>query len=249
MIRLGKKQVVKSMLKSKKEAILIICTSCILLAVAMFSAMNWEVIIHLFQQMLAGITIVKDYVRSLGIVGILAISFIIIVCFFFPVISSLPIQLASAISYGLPFGIVHVVISTFIASQLSFLITRVFHIFQTSKQREKQLRMEKKIKNRRRSMTSFLLLAYVIPFVPLILIHNVLATSGMKWRRYALITLVGPIPSIAITLWLGEKVTTTTSPVVSYVMLFLIITCVALSLIYKEKIIDVIFNPRKDGDA
>ena len=67
----------------------------------------------------------------------------------------------------------------------------------------------------------------------------------MKWWKYSLITLLGPLPDIIITLWLGVKVTSS-SPVVSYIILMIIITCVVLSMIYKEKLVNLIFAPKKE---
>jgi len=236
-------------MKSKKEMLLILCTVCVLLAVTVFAVINWETIVHLFYEMVIGVSIVKEYVLSLGIVGVLAISLIIIVCFFFPVISSVPVQLASAISYGLPFGIIHVIVSVFLASQLIFLFTRTLRVFQGPKQRKKQQLMEEKIRNSKRSIVHFLLLAYLAPFVPFLLIHTVAANSGIKWRTYALVTLLGPIPDIVVTLWLGERITSTSSPAVSFGILMFIILCVVLFITYREKLVDLIFEPRKEGDS
>lgn len=234
-------------MKHKKENLLMLLTLGVLLTGVVFSVINWETIIHLFHEMISGVAILEDYVQSLGLVGFFAISLIIIVCFFFPVISSVPVQLASAISYGLPVGILHVLLSIFVASQLAFLFTRTIRIFQSPRQREKQRQMEEKIQNSDRSIFYFLFLAYLAPFVPFFLIHMVAANSGMRWRTYALLTLLGPVPDVIVTLWLGEKITSTSSPVVSYVILMVIIACVVLSLIYKEKMVDLIFKPRKGG--
>ncbi len=232
-------------MKHKKERLLLALSACILLAIAVFSILNWSTVVYLFRQMLEGVSIVEEYVLSLGVVGVLSIALIIIVCFFFPVISSIPVQLASSISYGLPLGILHVVISIFLASQLAFLFTRTIRVFQSEKQRQQQLRMEQTIQNSSRSIETFLILAYLAPFVPFLLIHLVAANSGMKWRKYALITLFGPVPDVVVTLWLGEKVTSSSSPIVSFCILMVIIACVVFSLIYKEKMVNWIFKPQK----
>ncbi len=234
------------MIKNKKEKFLIAVAGVILLAVIVFAALNWATIVDLFRQMVTGVAIVKEYVLSLGIVGVLSISLLIIVCFFFPVISSIPLQITSSISYGLPFGIVHVVISVFLASQLIFLFTRVIRVFQSEKKKEKRRLMEEKIKNSNRSILFFMVLAYLAPFIPFLLIHTVAANSGMKWWKYSLVTLLGPIPDVVVTLWLGTKITTTSSPVVSFLTLLFVIVCVVFALIYREKMIDLIFTPKKE---
>ncbi len=235
-------------MKHKKEKILLILTICAFLALIIFSLCQWETIVYLFKQMVAGVSVVKEYVLSLGIVGVLAISLLIIVGFFFPIISSIPLQLTSAVCYGLPFGILHVLASVVIASQLVFLCNRSIRVFQSPRQRKKRLQMEEKIRTSRRKIEVFLLLAYLAPFVPFLIIHTVAADSGMSWKKYSLITLIGPIPDIVITLWLGQKITTGTSPVVSYATLLFVVICVVLSIIYKDKLIDLIFKPKAEGD-
>ncbi len=231
---------------NKKRIILSSLALAVLTSIVIFSLWNWDVIKRLCYEMISGVAIAKEYILDAGIVGVIAISVLIIMFFFFPVISSVPIQIASAISYGLLFGIAHVILSVFIASQLNFLFVKCVHSLRSKKRQEKQRQMEEKIKNSRRSVEFFLMIAYFAPFVPFFLIHTVAASSGMKWWKYSLITFLGPIPDIVLTLWLGVKITSST-PVVSYVILMVIILCVVLSLIFKEKILDLIFVPKKEG--
>lgn len=233
---------------TKKEKLLLLVTAAVLLALGIFAACNWSSFVLLFKEMVTGVEIVRESILDLGIAGILLISLIIIVCFFFPVISSIPVQLASVVAYGLPCAIVHVSLSVFAASQIAFLLVRCSRVFQSPKQRKKQEEMEAKIRNSRRSIMTFIVLAYLAPFVPFMLIHIVAASSGMKWWKYALVTLLGPLPDVVVTLYLGAKIATTSSPVTSLVVLLLVIGCIALSLIFKEKIIDWVFAPKEERE-
>ena len=242
----GKKQAKRYIImKTKTRIILLSFVAAVLLTVLIFSLIYWEVITHLFKEMVGGVEIAKEYIIDTGIVGIIAITLLIVVFFFFPIISSVPVQIASAITYGLLFGVIHVSLSVVISSQLVFLFSRCIRAFSSKKQYEKQLELEEKIRKSKRSIVYFLFLAYLAPFVPFLLIHSVAASSGMKWWKYSLITLLGPLPDIIITLWLGVKVTSS-SPVVSYIILMIIITCVVLSMIYKEKLVNLIFAPKKE---
>ena len=62
------------MRNNKKQKYLILLTVGVLLIITVFSILNWEVIIHLFHEMISGVAIVKEYVLSLGIVGVIAIT-------------------------------------------------------------------------------------------------------------------------------------------------------------------------------
>ena len=235
-------------MRNKKENIILILSLAVILIVGLFSIFNWDTIVYLFTQMLTGVSIVKEYILSLGFIGVLVISLVIIICFFFPVISSIPVQIASAVSYGLFFGVLHVLISIFLASQIAFLFTRSLYALQSEKRRQKNRELEEKIQNSDRHITYFLAIAYIAPFVPFMLIHMIAASSGMKWWKYSLITLIGPIPDIVLTLWVGEKIITTSSPVISFVMLFIVIVCVVVSFTFKDKIVNRIFVSRKEAD-
>jgi uncharacterized membrane protein YdjX (TVP38/TMEM64 family) len=234
---------------NKKEKILMLLTAAILLAIGIFAACNWSDFLHLFKEMVTGVAIVRENILDMGVAGVLIISLLIIIWFFFPVISSIPVQLASVVAYGLPFAIVHVSLSVFVASQIAFLLVRCFRVFHSPKQRKKQEEMEAKIRCSSRGIMTFLFLAYLAPFVPFMLIHIVAANSGMKWWKYALVTLLGPIPDVVTTLYLGSKIATTTSPATSLIVLLLVIGCVALAMIYKEKIIDWVFAPKKESEG
>lgn len=235
-------------MRTKKEKAIIIITAAILVGLIVFSIVNWDMISYLFSQVASGAVVVKEYVLSLGVGGIIAMSIIMIVCFFFPFISSVPIQLTSAVSYGLIPGLVHVALSVFIASQLAFLFVKSTLFLSSKKKREEHRLMEEKIKNSKRSIYFFLFIAYLAPFVPFLVIHMVAADSGMKWWKYALVTLLGPLPDIITTLWAGVKITTSSSPIVSYIILVAIIVIVILSMVFKKKLIDWIFTPKKEQE-
>ena len=224
---------------NKKKAIFLTFIALVVLTFfTIFTIVNWATIKFLFTQMTTGISIVKEYVLSLGLVGVFSISLIIIICFFFPVISSVPIQLASAVSYGLLNGTLHVWLSVFIASQIVFLFTSTIKVLKRKED------LEEKIKNSNRTIYGFILLAYLAPFIPFLLIHSVAASSGMKWWKYTLITSLGTIPDIVITLWAGVKITTS-SPLISYIVLSVIIIVVILSMVFKNKFVNFIFQPKK----
>ena len=81
---------------NRKEKILLLLTAAILLALGIFAACNWADFLHLFKEMVSGVEIVRESILDMGVAGVLIISLIIIVCFFFPVISSI-----RSIAFGL----------------------------------------------------------------------------------------------------------------------------------------------------
>lgn len=236
------------MLRSKKNILILSATFCVLAFLIVFSVYNWQTIEFLFTNLTMGVEVLKDYVLSLGAVGVICMSIVIIVCFFFPFVSSTPIQVVSGVSYGLPLGTLHVLASVFVASQILFLLTRSFRVFSTKKQIQERERIEQRIKNSRISILYFVFLAYLTPFIPFLIIHSVALNSGISWWKYSLIVLLGPIFDIVCTLWAGVKITTSSSPIVSYVILVVIVVIVILSTVYKNKMVDFIFKPKKEKE-
>ena len=131
-------------MSNKKEKAIILVMIAVLTALIVFSIFNWDIIVYLLKQVSSGTVIVKEYVLSLGITGVIAMSIVMIVCFFFPFISSVPIQLTSAVSYGLWLGLLHVALSIFIASQLAYLFAKSSLFLSSKKRREEQRQMEEK---------------------------------------------------------------------------------------------------------
>ena len=70
-------------MNTKKEKAIIFTMFAVLTALIVFSLFNWDTISYLFKEVSSGTVIVKEYVLSLGITGIIAMSIVMIICFFF----------------------------------------------------------------------------------------------------------------------------------------------------------------------
>lgn len=228
---------------TKKDKILIGVTATILLSAVIFVITFWEPTITLIEQMLSGVDLVQEYIKSLGIIGIVVMILIIIGCFFLPIISSMPVQIACGIAYGLFGGGFIVLFALTIASQLLFLFRQNLKVFYSKKHVEKRQELEQRIKDSNRSIIPALIIAYLLPGIPFLVISN-LAATGLKYWKYTLITVLGSIPDVVITLFLGEKLLAS-SPVASIITLFVIITIIIFSMIFNDKLVNWAFRPRK----
>ena len=74
-------------MKNKKERLILSITLFFLIGILAFSIFEWEIISYLFKQVVSGASIVKEYVLSLGVLGVIAITHVIVMLFFFPIIS------------------------------------------------------------------------------------------------------------------------------------------------------------------
>lgn len=229
----------------KKTAVIIL--SVLLLALVILTIVFWKEIYMLLEYLLNGTTVVKEYILSLGYKAVIAMMMLLILLFFFPIISSLPIQMLAIIAYGVWGATALVAVSLAIASQIVYLINRNYtYLTDSPKKRQKREELENKIKNSRLNIYVVLFLAYAVPGIPFILISSVAAVSRIKWWKYTLFTLIGPIPEIVVTLLIGNQVVNST-PLASAIMLGVIIALVILSLLFKDKIVDFVFRPKKEA--
>lgn len=228
----------------KRDVLILSLTIAIFAALIVFCVFKWHLIIDLLNHIVTGKTLVREYVQSLGIAGEAAITVVIIACFFFPVISSLPLQIVCVMAYGVWHATLLISFAIALASQILFLVERSFKVFcYTPKQRKKQEEIEECIKSSKRSIHAVMILLYIVPCIPFLIISSVASRSNMSWKRYTLYTALGPIPEVLVTLILGNRLTSNSSPVASFIVFFFMIALVILSLVFKDQLIYFIFNP------
>lgn len=233
--------------KKLKDIILLSTTGLVLLFILIFCIINWHVVLDIFLSVISSASVMREYMLSIGIVGVIAIMLVMIVLYFFPVVSSIPLQIASLIAYGLLGGTIISCLSVAIGSQLFYLFGKNFETFYSESHRAKHKEVEKRIQNSNRSITLVLILAYFIPCIPYLIISSLARKSRMKWWKYTLFNTIGPIPGIFATLVLGKKVAAS-SALASVILLAAMIILVVLSFIYQEKLINFIFKPKKVGE-
>lgn len=232
------------MLMSKKQKTILIFSIVVILCLISLCIIFYDEVIKMLDTLLNKTDELKDLIEGLGIIGVLVIGICILLLFFFPVVTSVPLQICLGLTYGILNAAFIIWISLTIAHQMLFLFSRSMKIFYSKKRLEEQKRLEDMIKNSKRGINTIMLLAYVVPFIPFLIISMVAISSGMKYRRYFLYTTLGPIPEIFVTLYLGEKLVAT-SPLASMIFVILLLIIVVLCFIFKSKIIDLIFNGNK----
>lgn len=251
MTQIGQKQA-ETYMKNKKEIkktdiVILVVTVAILLAIVLLCAFNWPLVANLFDLIVKGKAVVQDYVLSFGILGEIIISIMLVFCFFFPFVSSLPLQILCVISYGVWHATILISLVLALASQLLYLLEKNFKtFFYTKKQHEKQEEIEARIRNSSRNINWVMVLLYIVPCIPFLIISSIAFRSNMRWWKYTLFTAIGPIPEVIVTLVLGDMLTSNTSPVWSMIVLVFMIALVILSLVFKDKMIYWIFKPKKE---
>ena len=236
-------------IKSKKKVsdyilLGVLCT--LVVAIVTFCIFKWYLIVSLFDYLIKGKNILREYILSFGIWGVIAISLLIVFCFFFPIISSLPLQIIALFTYGIWGGTLLIALSFTFGSQLLYLFQHNFKAFMyTAKQRKKQADIEARIQNSSRNIYGVMFWLYIIPCIPFLIIASVALRSNMKWWKYTLFTSLGPVPEILVTLLLGNQLINAGSPVWSFMILIGMLALVVLSFVFQDKMIYWVFKPKK----
>lgn len=229
----------------KRDLTLLIVTVAILSAIALFAILNWSTLITFIKMLLEKTDLVKDFIRSFGFPGKLVLFLIIVACFFFPVISSLPAQVALGLAYGLFEGSIIVSLAFFTAAQIYYLIRKDMRIL-SKRKKKKDAKIKEMIANSDVNIHFAMVLSYVFPFIPFIIISGLAYDGLKKYWQYFLYTLFGPVGEVVFTLFVGEKLLNS-SPIATFITLIFIIIVVFLSIVFKDKMIEFIFRPKKEG--
>ncbi len=226
-----------------KDKLLLSLSALILVAIAIFLIRYRNIAYSLAEKMLRGVDLVEEYIHSLGLIGITIMILIMIFCFFFPMISSIPVQIACGITYGILGGSAIAMLALILATQLLYLFRQNLKVFSSPKQIQKRKELEKMIAESDRNLYFALLIAYLLPAVPYLVISN-LAASGLNYRKYTLVTVLGMIPDLVCTIFLGEKMLST-SPIASIITLIVMVIVITLSIIFNDKLLTWVFAPKK----
>ena len=113
-----------------------------------------------------------------------------------------PVQVLSGSSFGFPAGLLCCMLGVFIGSTFIFLLQKIFG----DKVRgffikKLHLDLEKIARSRRCVLIVFIL--YFLPAIPYGMICFFAATTGMRYRRYIIVMLLGALPSVCIGVGLG----------------------------------------------
>ncbi len=122
-----------------------------------------------------------------------------VICTFLP---AEPVQVLGGLAFGFPLGLLCCMIGVFIGSTAIYLLHKVFgdklHILFVKKL---HLDMEKISRSQKVVLIIFIL--YFLPAIPYGMICFLAAGTGMRYRRYITVTLLGALPSVCIGVGLG----------------------------------------------
>ncbi|MGH4122577.1 MAG: TVP38/TMEM64 family protein [Clostridium sp.] len=213
-------------MSEKITKILKVVSLLIIVAIIMCTFFNIETLRHCTPENM------KDFINSYGMFSpiIYIILFTFVPLTFFP--DSI-LAIAGGMCFGMMGGFIYTMIGAILGGTLSFFLASILGHKVFNKFIKKDLsNLENSIKTR-----GFLLvfILRLIPLFPFDIISYAAGFSGVKFKDFALATLLGIIPGIFVFVNIGDKATDIGSSSF-YVSLALLVGLIVISYVLKKKI-------------
>ncbi len=223
--------------KAKQKLYIGICLAAILALVLLlaFSGGNWDLLRKLFTQEYTNEEM-QDLLGDFGWRGyvlIIVLSALQVLCTVMP---AEPIQVLSGFTFGIPGGLALCVFGVTIGNVLIYVLQKTFgDKFRGFFIKKLHLDLEAISTSTKCMMIIFIL--YFLPAIPYGMICFFAAGTGMSFRRYFLVTLLGTIPSEALGVILGHM--TISSNWIITLCTFIIIVLLLVIMFWKK---DLLFS-------
>ncbi len=146
---------------------------------------------------------VQEMLSELGIRGYVTIAVLAMLQVILAFLPAEPVQVIAGIAFGFPLGLLLCTIGVFVGNTIIFILYK----FYGEKLREyfvKNIHLDFEKMARSKRITLIVFILYFLPAIPYGMICFFAASFGMKFPRYATVTLLGAIPSICIGVGLGH---------------------------------------------
>ncbi len=152
-----------------------------------------------------------------------------VVCTFLP---AEPVQVLSAFAFGFWRGVLCCMIGVFVGNTVIFLLQKTFgDQLRDYCAKSLKLDMDKLAKSKKCMLLVFIL--YFLPAIPYGMICFFAASTGMRYRRYITVTLLGSLPSVCIGVGLGFMAVAS-SRVVTLCVLVVLVALLLVMFIKKD---------------
>lgn len=204
-----------------------------LLMVFAFSGGNFALLKSLFVKELSEEQL-RDQLMNFGWRGYItaaALSTLQVVCAFLP---AEPAQVLAGFTFGFPVGLLCCMAGVLLGNTIIYLMHRVcgnrlrrFFI--------KKLNLDLEKIASSSVCTAIIFILYFLPAIPYGMICFFAATTGMKFRRYILVTSLGSLPSVCIGVGLGH-VTIASDPLVALCLFGVLIVLLVVMFLMRDKL-------------
>ena len=173
-----------------------------LLCLFFFTEENVEILRKIFTHELTNDQI-QEHLRTLGIRGQITISLLSMMQIIVAFMPAEPVQVLAGLAFGMGIGIVTCAVGVILGNTAIFVLYKIYGD-RLREYFDRKLAIDLSKVGNSRIMTLAIFILYFLPAIPYGMICFVAASSGMKYHRYIVVTVLGSIPSICIGVGLGH---------------------------------------------
>ena len=167
-----------------------------------------------------------------GVISVWLLSMLQVVLMFLP---AEPVQVVAGISYGLWFGILLCVAGVFAGNTIIYVCYKIFGK-RMGEYYSRKIELDWSSAKTVRGISVAVLILYILPAIPYGMICFFAASTGLKYPRSILLTLLGSVPSVFIGVALGNLAIT--SSIIWAALIFVMLVAVlAVLMIRREQLI------------
>lgn len=198
----------------------------VLIAVFLFTGDNFQLVKSLFDSSITDEQL-RQTTDQLGWAGYLTFTLICALQVFCPFLPAQPIQVLAGIAYGVPVGLACCGIGFLLGCLGIYMLCKLFgNRLQGFFMRDTQVDMAALAHSNK--LTLILILLYLIPALPYAMICFFAVSIGFSLGRYFLVNSLGALPSILISVALGNMTITSNSTVTLAVFAVLIVLMILI---------------------
>ena len=175
---------------------------------------------------------IREIAQKFGVRGMISIgllSMLQVVLMFLP---AEPVQVIAGVSYGLWVGLGLCAAGVFLGNTLIYIAYKIFG-GRMSAYYSRSIEIDWNSARTARGISLIVLLLYILPAIPYGMICFFAASTGLKYPRYILLTLLGSVPSILIGVALGHLAITTS--LIWSAIIFVVLVVLIVVLMVKRK--------------
>ena len=175
---------------------------------------------------------IREIAQKFGVRGVISIgllSMLQVVLMFLP---AEPVQVVAGVSYGLWFGLGLCAAGVFVGNTLIYIAYKIFG-GRMSAYYSKSIEIDWSSAKTARGISLIVLLLYILPAIPYGMICFFAASTGLKYPRYIILTVLGSLPSVLIGVALGHLAITTS--LIWSAVIFVILVVIIIVLMVKRK--------------
>ena len=174
---------------------------------------------------------IRETAKMFGARGVVSIGLLAMMQVILMFLPAEPVQVVAGAGYGLWTGVLICTAGVFVGNTLIYIAYKIFGN-KMSDYYSKNVKIDWKSAKTARGISLIVLILYILPAIPYGMICFFAASTGLKYPRYIILTVLGAVPSVFIGVGLGHLAVA--ASLVSAAIVFVVLVIIILIMFIKR---------------